>query len=163
MAVAAGCTVFATGGSEKGRRLLTDQGANRAFDHHMPDYLSQLKDLTGGHGVNVILEMLANVNLANDLSVLAPGGRIVVIGNRGSIEINPRDLMLQESSVSGVMLSRATETEMKSIHAAIGSGLKSGTLNPIIGHEMPLSEAIQAHLMIIGQQAGAYGKIVLVA
>ncbi|HYR09120.1 MAG TPA: zinc-binding dehydrogenase, partial [Longimicrobium sp.] len=61
--------------------------------HREPDYLEQILPLTGGRGVDVVLEMLANVNLDRDLDVLAPRGRVVVIGNRGRVEIDPRKLM----------------------------------------------------------------------
>lgn len=60
-------------------------------------------EATQGQGVNVILEMLANVNLGADLKVLAHGGVVAVIGSRGTVDINPRDLMMREASVVGVM------------------------------------------------------------
>src|SRR6185503_3227702 len=93
LARAAGMKVIGTGGTDKGRELVKEQGAHHVLDHHAPDYFDQLKALTNGRGVDVILEMLANINLAKDLTALAQFGRVVVIGNRGTIEINPRDAM----------------------------------------------------------------------
>jgi NADPH2:quinone reductase len=86
LARAAGMRVIGTGGTEKGRANVEEQGAHHVLDHHAPDYLDRILALTGGTGVNVILEMLANVNLAKDLTVLSKHGRVVVIGSRGSVE-----------------------------------------------------------------------------
>src|ERR1044072_6787478 len=87
LARAAGLRVVGTAG---GRELVLEQGAHDVLDHRAADYLEQLGGLTGGRGVDVILEMLANVNLYRDLGVLAKGGRVVVVGSRGTVEINPR-------------------------------------------------------------------------
>jgi len=116
--------------------------------------------LTKGRGVDVILEMLANVNLAKDLDLLALRGRVAVIGNRGSIEINPRAAMQRDLSILGFMLLNATKDDLASIHAALVAGLENGTLNPIVGREMPLAEAPLAHQAVM--EPGASGKIVLV-
>ena len=157
---AAGLKVIGTGGSEKGRALVAEQGAHHVVDHKAPDYEKQIMAITEDRGVDLILEMLANVNLAKDFSMLAQWGRVVVIGNRGSIEINPRDAMLRESSIIGMLLWLATDADLTAIHAAIVAGLESGTLRPVIGHELPLAEAGRAHQVVM--EAGAYGKIVLV-
>src|SRR4029453_496971 len=66
LAHAAGMTVIGTGGTDRGRQLVREQGADHVLDHHAPDYLDQLMALTGGRGVDVVLEMLANVNLEKD-------------------------------------------------------------------------------------------------
>jgi NADPH2:quinone reductase len=157
---AAGFTVIGTGGTKEGRRLVTEQGAQHVLDHRAPDYLEQLKTLTGGEGVDIILEMLSNVNLGKDLDVLARGGRVVVVGSRGAVEINPRALMTRDASIHGLTLFNATPRELEGIHAAIGAGLENGTLNPVVGRELPLAEAARAHEAVL--EPGAYGKIVLV-
>jgi len=54
---------------------------------------------TGGVGVNVILEMLANVNLGHDLKLLAREGRVIVVGSRGDVTISPRDIMSRQGSI----------------------------------------------------------------
>ena len=115
---------------------------------------------TDGRGVDLILEMLANVNLGKDLKLLAFGGRVVVIGSRGEVTIAPRDLMTRRASILAFTLWGATETEEKEIHAAIVAGLTNGTLRPIVGKEMPLAEAARAHKEIM--EPGAFGKLVLV-
>ena len=160
MARAHGLVVIGSSGSERGRKLVLSQGAHHVLDHHESDYLQELLGINCGRGPDIILEMLANVNLAKDLSVIAKRGRIVIIGNRGTVEINPRDLMARESQVVGFLLFNMTPEEKKSTHAALVAGLESGVLRPIVGQEIPLSEAPRAHEAIM--QANAYGKIVLV-
>jgi NADPH2:quinone reductase len=159
MARAHGMRIIGTGGSEKGRSLIREQGAHEVLDHHSADYLERLMKLTNGRGVDVILEMLANVNLAKDLTVLAKQGRVVVIGNRGTIEINPRDAMSREATIIGMVLFNATETELTAIHAAIRAGLENGTLRPVVGRQFALGDAPKAHHAVL--EPGAYGKIVL--
>jgi NADPH2:quinone reductase len=130
------------------------------LNHTAPDYEKQVMEITGNRGVDLIPEMLANVNLAKDLTMLAPGGRVVVIGNRGTIEINPRDAMAREASILGLILFAATEAELREMHAAIVAGLENGTLHPIVRIELPLAEAPKAHQLVM--ETGAYGKIVLI-
>lgn len=160
LAVAAGLVVVGTGGTEAGRKLVAAQGAHHVLDHRAPDYLKQITEITGGRGVDVIIEMLANVNLAKDLTILAPGGRVAIVGSRGPVEINPRDAMSRDAIILGIMLANASAKEMSSIHAALGAGLANGTLRPIIGRELPLAQAAAGHQAIM--EPGAQGKIVLV-
>lgn len=159
LARAAGLEVFGTAGSVQGRKLASDNGAQHVFDHTRQGYLDELMQSTDGRGVDVILEMLANVNLGKDLTVLAPKGRVVVIGSRGAVEINPRDAMGRDAIITGMMLWNASEMEMRSIHAALVAGLADGRLRPIIGKEIPLAEAPRAHEEVM--KSGASGKVVL--
>jgi NADPH2:quinone reductase len=160
MARASGLTVIGTAGTEKGRKLALDEGAHHVLDHRRPGYEEEIIALTKGRGVDVILEMLANVNLAKDLTLLALRGRVVVIGNRGSIEINPRATMQRDLSILGFTLFNATKDDLIGIHAALVAGLENGTFNPIVGREMPLADAPLAHQAVM--EPGAYGKIVLI-
>jgi NADPH2:quinone reductase len=155
-----GLRIIGTAGSERGRTLVTQQGAQHVLDHTKPDYLDELMKLTEGRGADVILEMLANVNLAKDLTVVAKYGRVVVIGNRGTIEINPRDAMGRDATVLGMALWNSSDRELASLHAAIGAGLAGGVLKPVVGTELPLREAAKAHVQVLAP--GAYGKIVLI-
>jgi len=156
----AGMKVIGTGGSDKGRQLVADQGAHHVLDHHAPDYHQQVLSLTGGRGADVIVEMLANVNLATDLTVVATDGRVVVVGNRGTVEINPRDAMVRRAHIIGMLLFAATDKEKSEIHAALAAGLGNGSLRPVAGRTFPLAEASRAHIQVMAP--GAYGKIVLV-
>ncbi|MDT7809940.1 MAG: NADPH:quinone reductase [Acidobacteriota bacterium] len=160
LARAAGLRVLGTGGTEEGRKLVSEQGAHHVLDHGSPGYLEQLSGLTGGRGADVILEMLANVNLDKDLGVLAKGGRVVVIGSRGSVEINPRHAMARDAAILGMSLFNASPQELESIHAALAAGLEAGTLRPVVGRELPLAEAARAHEEVL--KPGARGKIVLI-
>lgn len=159
LARAAGFTVIGTGGTDEGRKLIAEQGAHQVLDHHAPGYLEEVLALTGGRGADVILEMLANVNLDKDLNILAKGGRVVVVGSRGPVEINPRALMARDAAVFGMSLFNASAAEWASINAALGAGLENGTLRPIIGRELPLADAPRAHEAVL--KPGAFGKIVL--
>ena len=157
--VAHGMTVIGTAGTERGAELVREQGAQHVLNHHEEGYLARLMEITEDQGVDVILEMLSNVNLAKDLTVLAQGGRVVVIGCRGTVEINPRDAMARDADIRGMVLMNGAEKEIASIHAALGAGLANGTLRPVVGREMPLGDAPQAHTAVL--EPGAYGKIVL--
>lgn len=159
IARAAGLTVIGTAGTEQGCRLVIEQGAHHVLNHRVQDYMTQISRLTHGRGVDVILEMLANVNLGKDLGVLARQGRVVVIGSRGPVEIDPRDTMARDASILGMLLFNVTEADAQSIHAALHAGFDNGTLRPIIGQEFPLDQAPQAHQAVA--EATAHGKIVL--
>jgi len=159
IARAAGFMVIGTAGTSEGRRLVTEQGAHHVLDHRAPDYLEKAMALTGGRGMDVILEMLANVNLAKDLPLLARGGRVIVIGSRGKIEITPRDLMSRDADIRAMMLFNATPAELAGIHFALGAGLEDRTLRPIVGRQFPLPDAAAAHVAVL--EPGAHGKIIL--
>ena len=155
-----GMNIIATAGSQKGRELVASQGADDVLNHNDENYLQHVKDITDGRGVDIILEMLSNVNLGYDLTVLARGGRVVVIGCRGNATINPRDMMSLETSVIGLTILSATKDETERTHSAIAQGLKDNTICPIIGQTFSLENAPQAHEEVL--KPGAYGKIVLI-
>ena len=160
MASAMGMTVLGTAGTEKGLELAMREGAHHVFNHTKPDYREQILKTTGGLGVNLILEMLANVNLGHDLKMLATHGRVIVIGSRGDVTISPRDIMSRQGSILAFAVWGLTEAEEKEIHAGILAGLENGTQRPVVGKEIPLAEAPRAHKEVL--EPGAYGKIVLV-
>jgi NADPH2:quinone reductase len=160
LALAADLTIIASAGTEKGKALIMEQGSNHVLDHADAGHYEKIMMLTKGRGVDVILEMLANVNLAQDLNILALKGRVVVIGSRGNIELDPRQLMVHEANVMGMLLFNAGDDDLKAIHAGLAAGLIKGTLKPVIGKEFPLKDAPQAHKVVMA--AGAYGKIVLI-
>lgn len=159
MARAMGMTVIGTAGSDKGLELVRREGAHHAFNHRNPGYTDAILKATNGRGVDVVLEMLANVNLANDLKLLARFGRVIVIGSRGDISITPRDLMARTASVRGFVLWGISEADEAEVHAGLHAGLENGTIRPVVGKEMPLGEAVRAHKEIL--ESGAQGKIVL--
>jgi NADPH2:quinone reductase len=160
MARSHGLRVIGTAGTADGAALVKAQGAHHVLNHRDADYLQQVLTLTGGRGVDVVLEMLANVNLDKDLDVLALHGRVVVIGNRGRVEIDPRKAMAKDAAILGMTLFNTTRAEFDEIHAGIAAGLENGTLSPVIAKELPLVDAAQAHVAVM--EPGAMGKIVLV-
>jgi NADPH2:quinone reductase len=159
LARAAGLTVLGTAGTEAGRRFVLEQGAHHVLDHRRAGYLAEVGKLTGDRGADLIVEMLANVNLAGDLTVLARWGRVVVVGNRGTVEINPRETMARDADIRGMTLFNATEADLGSIHAALRAGLEQGSLRPVIGQTFPLADAAGAHAAVM--QDGKSGKILL--
>ena len=160
LARAAGMRVIGTAGSAEGRALVLAQGAHHVLNHNTIGYLEELPELTCGQGVDVILEMLANLNLDKDLRVLATGGRVVVIGCRDTVEIDPRIAMGREAIILGMTLFNASDKELKAMHAAFAAGLENGTLRPVVSRELPLSEAATAHHAIM--ETSTLGKIVLI-
>ena len=157
-----GLTVFGTAGTEEGRELVRREGAHHVFDHGAGNYLQDAVLMTSdSKGFDIILEMLANINLGKDLPALARFGRVVVIGSRGPVEINPRDTMGRDASILGMILFNATPEERHEINAALYEGLANGTLRPIVDKEMPLAEAANAHVEIM-KSSGHHGKIVLI-
>ena len=159
LARARGLRVFGTAGSDEGRNLAREQGAHEVFDHRAPDHFIQIMNATGGRGVDVIVELLANVNLGKDLTILAKSGRVAIIGSRGRVEIDPRDSMQRDADLRGMAMPNTSPEDLASIHAALVAGLENGTLRPVIGKEFPLAEAAKAHRAVM--EPGAFGKIVL--
>jgi len=157
---ALGMTVIGTAGTEKGLELVRREGAHHAFNHKNSGYTEEIMKATNGRGVDVVLEMLANVNLAADLKLLARFGRVIIIGSRGDISITPRDLMARASSVRGFVLWGINEADEADVHAGLYAGLENGTIRPVVGKELPLAEAVRAHTEIL--ETGALGKTILV-
>ena len=159
IARAMGLTVFGTAGTQRGRDLVKREGAHQVFDHSRAGYQEEILKATSGRGVDIILEMLANVNLAHDLKLLAIRGRVIVIGNRGEVTINARELMARRGSIRAFTLWGITPAEEADIHAGLIAGMENGTLRPVVAKELPLAEAARAHQDIL--EPGAAGKIVL--
>lgn len=100
------------------------------------------------------------MNLSYDTKLLANNGRIIVIGSRGEVAINPRELMARRASIRAFTLWAITAAEEADIHAGLLAGFENGTLRPVVGKEMPLAEAARAHKEIL--EPGSVGKIVLI-
>ena len=160
MSKAAGMRIIGTAGSEQGLQLVQDQGADLALDHGRQGYQEEILRFTDGRGVDVIVEMAAHLNLGKDLGLLAPRGRVVVVGSRGPVEINPRDAMGRDASILGMTLFNLTPEEHRRIHLQLVKGLKDKWLKPVIGKEFPLEQASEAHRLI--GRSRAFGKTILV-
>ena len=160
IARAHGLRVIGTAGTADGIAQVLEQGAHDALNHRDANYRDAITQLTGGRGVDLVLEMLANINLDRDLDLLARHGRVVVIGSRGRVEIDPRKTMGKDAAILGMTLFNATPDELHGIHAGLVAGLEQGTLRPLIGRELPLADAATAHVAVM--EPGARGKIVLI-
>lgn len=156
----AGLKVIGTASSKEGRELVLAQGADAVFNHSDEDHYSDVHDFADGKGVNVIVEMLANVNLERDFESIGMFGRIVVVGNRGSLTFTPRQAMTKETTIYGMSLFNSPKEKLAEIRKRIGEGLASGHLRPQLAGTFPLADAPLAHHAIIESKAN--GKIVLV-
>jgi len=155
-----GMTVIATGGSDAGLALAAAHGAHHLLNHNAPGYMDKIPELTDGRGVDVIVEMATNVNLGKDLRFLATGGRVVVVGGRGKVEIDPGDAIKRDATIVAMSIFNASAQELAGIHAAIGPGLENGFIRPVFSMELPLEDAAQAHESVM--EPGALGKILLI-
>jgi NADPH2:quinone reductase len=160
LAHARGLTVIGSGGTEKGLAVVRAHGADVTVNHREAGYIDAVARATGGRGVDLIVEMAAHVNLDRDLGLLAKHGRVVVVGNRGRVEIDARQAMGRDAAILGMTLFNVSDAERVEIDAALVSGLENGTLNPVVGRELPLADAARAHEAVM--EPGALGKIVLV-
>ena len=160
LAHAHGMRVIGSCGTDEGLAVVREQGADVLVNHRTPGYTDEIMRATDGRGADVIIEMAAHINLERDLTLLAKHGRVVVVGSRGAIEITPRQLMARDATILGMTLFNATDRDVTDIHAAIIAGLSNGSLNPVVGREMPLADAARAHVAVL--EPGALGKIVLI-
>ncbi|MCP4992576.1 MAG: NADPH:quinone reductase [Gammaproteobacteria bacterium] len=160
LAKSAGLHVFGTAGSDEGCELVERLGAERACSHNHSGYEAKLLKATSSKGFDLILEMLANKNLEKDLDLLAAKGRVVVIGSRGRIEIDPRATMGKETDIRGLALFNGTPAEVAATHAALQKAMESGTLVPTVSREMVLADAPKAHELVM--KDGNCGRIVLI-
>ena len=99
IARAAGLHVVGTVGSDRGSKLVLAEGAHEVLDHTAPDHFDEALALTGGRGYDVILEMLANVNLGRDLPILAPGGASWWSATAALRKSTPRDTMGRDAAI----------------------------------------------------------------
>ncbi|MFV0284595.1 MAG: NAD(P)H-quinone oxidoreductase [Castellaniella sp.] len=167
LARAFGHTVYATAGSPERVRAVEALGCVRGIDYHTQDFVAEIKALTDGRGVDVILDMVAGSYLERNIEILADDGRLVMIallgGARGTL--NCGQVMRRRLTVTGSTL-RARPVEVKAriaraLRERVWPLLDSGALRPSIHATFPLEAAARAHAMMdAGEQIG---KIVLVA
>ncbi|XP_023231246.1 quinone oxidoreductase-like [Centruroides sculpturatus] len=155
-----GMTTIGTAGTSEGMKLVRESGADYVFSHKDKNYIDAIKQTTGNTGIDVILEMLSNVNLGKDLEILAPRGRVMIIGCRGNVTINPRLMMASETTITGVSLLSTTDEEW--LEGAIKTcfGFADGWLKPIVHRVYPLQNVGDAHHDIIYSK-GAKGNLVI--
>ncbi|GMH41341.1 hypothetical protein BSKO_09251 [Bryopsis sp. KO-2023] len=153
-----GLKVIGTGGTKEGLEIVKKAGADEVYNHRDKEYLAKLKESCGG--VDLVIEMASHFNLGKDLTIMKPGGRIVVIGARGPVEINPGDMILNEVTISGLLIFKATLEEGKESAEVIAKEAKAGRLHPIVGKRFKLEEIATAHKDLM-EGSGALGRTVL--
>ncbi|GAK52043.1 alcohol dehydrogenase superfamily, zinc-containing [Candidatus Moduliflexus flocculans] len=158
-AVAAGCSVIGSAGTEQGQKLAREQGAQHTVNHYDDGHFEQVLEITNGRGVDVIIEPVS-ANVKRDIAILANGGRITVIGDRTPIEIDAQALTSRDAAILGTNIGNLPPSTMAGLHAILFQGLKNKTLRPIISQRIPLAEASRSHEKLF--KSGALGKIILI-
>ena len=131
---------------------LKDDGADIVTTHG---------NLSLGVKVDLIIENLANANLGIDLKLLKHKGRIVIVGSRGDVFISPRDLMLCEGSIHGMVGPGSFQEKMEA-DQMIQRGIEAGSLMPRVGSLFEIERICEAHDEVISHACGTKGKIVVV-
>jgi NADPH:quinone reductase len=159
VARALGATVIGTASTDAGKAAATDAGANHVFDHSQPGYLEQVRTASA-RGIDLVIEMLANVNLDHDLDLLSPGGRVVIVGSRGRVEIDPRKTMGKETDIRGMTLWGGGDDGLDRAFKAVNDLFASRRLWPAVAQTFKLADAALAQKRVM--ESGSTGKLVLV-
>jgi len=168
LAVARGALVFATAGSGAKCRACEALGAERAINYRTEDFVTVLKELTGGRGVDVVLDIVGGEYVARNIAVLAVDGRLVEIGLMGGTAKATVDLgaiLRRRLTITGSTL-RARGSEEKGAIASvlrreIWPLLEDGRVRPVVYRTFPLTDASAAHRLM--ESSEHIGKIVLTA
>lgn len=142
-------------------QAVKNAGAEIVFNHTTSGYMEAIKSQFSG-GFDICIEMLASSNLGKDLPLMGPNGRVAIVGSRGAVEINPRDLMSKELEVHGVALLQSTPKDMKRAAAFVNACLEQGNLDPVVSLSLPLEKASEAHVEVIARSKVQVGNIVLI-
>jgi len=160
-----GATCLVTAGSEEKCRRCLMLGATAAINYRTEDFSARARELTGGRGVDVILDHIGARYLAANVAALAVGGRLVLIGLMGGAhaELSLADLLVRRLALIGSTLRTRSVGEKARIIEAFstrfGAALAGGRLRPVIDRVLPLAEAAEAHRLM--QASDHFGKIVL--
>src|SRR5881296_3930524 len=161
----AGNPCLVTAGSDEKCRQCVALGATAAINYRSEDFGARARELTGGRGVDVILDHIGAAYLAKNLAALAPGGRLVEIGLMGgaAAELNLAQLLLRRLAVIGSTLRSRSNADKAAIvegfRARFGAALVRGALRPVVDRVLPLEQAAEAHRLM--QASEHFGKIVL--
>jgi NADPH2:quinone reductase len=165
IAHALGSRVFATAGSPAKCAACERLGAERAINYREEDFVEVTKSATGGHGVDVILDMIGGEYVPREIAALAEEGRLVLISTMGGAkaEIDLRAVMGRRLSITGSTL-RARSPEFKggiarSLRANVWPLLEIGSVKPVVHATFPLERASEAHRLM--ESSAHIGKIVL--
>lgn len=151
--------VIASAGSDRGLQLLKDLGADIVVNHKDSNHLQKAMGLNENDEIPLIIEFLADKNLQEDMEICKMNGRIIIVGNRGEITINPRMTMKKNLDIRGLSLFNATGTELNNIHEALSKGATEGWLKPGYHKTFKLENAADAHNLVA--RGPSLGKILL--
>jgi putative PIG3 family NAD(P)H quinone oxidoreductase len=161
----AGARVIVTAGSPERLARCRELGADEGIDHREEDFVARVRELTGGEGAGVILDVMGAAYLERNLQALARDGRLVVIGLQGGIraEVDLNTMLQRRLSVIATTLrSRPVEQKAEIVRRAeaeLMPGFGDGSLRPVVDRVLPLDRAAEAHLAM--EAGGQVGKIVL--
>ncbi len=162
---AVGATVAVTAGSEAKLARCEELGASVLVNYREEDFVAVVRDATGGRGADVVLDVIGAKYLARNIDVLAPGGRLVVIGLQGGrrAELDLSALMAKRAALVAATLRSRSDEETATIVAAVREHvwplIESGDVKPVIDRVLPMSEAAEAHRVL---EAGEHvGKVLL--
>ena len=165
LAAARGARVFATAGSDDKCRACEQLGAERAINYRTEDFVDVIKQVTGGRGVDVILDIVGGEYIARGLVALAVEGRLVVIGFMGgdSATIDFRRVLGRRLTITGSTLRPRSPAEKGEIASALRREvwplLERGAVKPVVYRTFPLDEAAAAHRLM--ESSEHVGKIIL--
>jgi putative PIG3 family NAD(P)H quinone oxidoreductase len=165
LAVARGARVFVTAGSDEKCRACEGLGAERGINYRSEDFVNVIKQVTGGRGVDLILDIVGGDYIARDLVALAVEGRLVVIGFMGgdTATLDFRRILGRRLTITGSTLRPRTAAEKGEIAAALRKEvwplLERGTVKPVVYRTFPLEQAAAAHALM--ESSEHVGKIVL--
>ena len=165
LAAVRGATVFATAGSDEKVRACEALGARRAINYRTQDFVNVIREMTGGAGVDLILDIMGGSYLNRNLAALAVDGRLVQIGLMGgeNASVDLRRVLGRRLTITGSTLRPRPVAEKGAIAAALAREvwplLEAGTIKPIVFKTFPLAEAAAAHRVM--ESSEHVGKIVL--
>lgn len=159
IAKAIGAKVIATSSTEEGRKLIKALGADEALDHIQNKNDQAILSATNGQGPDVIIEMLANQNLETDMEIANKGARLVILGSRGTIQIDPRHTMTKGLAILGMSAINLDAAETATAYDALTKLVNEGEIFPLVGDVLPLEQAMLAHEQILTKKGN--GKLVL--
>jgi putative PIG3 family NAD(P)H quinone oxidoreductase len=166
LAVARGAIVFVTAGSDEKCRACQALGAAHAINYHTHDFVDVVREVTGGRGVDLILDIMGGSYVPRNLAALATDGRLVQIGllESESTTIDLRRILGRRLTLTGSTLRPRPVEEKGAIAAALRREvwplLDGGDVKPIVYRTFPLQEAAAAHQMM--ESSEHIGKLVLV-
>ncbi|PHV51796.1 NAD(P)H-quinone oxidoreductase [Janthinobacterium sp. BJB301] len=165
LAAALGHRVFATAGSDEKARACEALGAERGINYRTEDFVAVVKELTGGKGVDVILDMVGGDYLPREIDCLADDGRIGLIAVQGGTkaELDLGSLLRRRLTVTGSTL-RPRSVAFKAaianhLRATVWPLIEAGKIKPVIYQTFPLEKANEAHALM--EASTHVGKIML--